>query len=111
MSLSPLSLATDVTDAILGASGIWLGTATLTKSFFIFFFVAAHESMDNRLLKCSFIFEALGLNIKSFSRLSKRCGDFLNTRHNISMFVFFKKNSHTALNRQLEVLGVLIQEL
>jgi hypothetical protein len=41
MSLSPLLLATDVTDATLGASGLWLetqkgagGTATLTKSFF-----------------------------------------------------------------------------
>ena len=40
-TLSPLSLATDVTDATLGASGLWLGTrtgaggtATLTKSFF-----------------------------------------------------------------------------
>ena len=40
-SLSPLSLATDVTDATLGASGVWLGTrtgaggtATLTESFF-----------------------------------------------------------------------------
>ena len=39
--LSPLSLATDVTDATLGASGLWLGTqtgaggtATLNKSFF-----------------------------------------------------------------------------
>ena len=37
----PLSLATDVTDAILGASGFWLGTrsgvggtATQTESFF-----------------------------------------------------------------------------
>ena len=41
ISLSPLSLATDVTDATLGASGFWLGirtgvggTATLTESFF-----------------------------------------------------------------------------
>ena len=40
ISLSPLSLATDVTDATLGASGIWLGTrtgaggtATLTENF------------------------------------------------------------------------------
>ena len=40
-SLSPLSLATDVSDAILGASGLCLGTrtgaggtATLTKSYF-----------------------------------------------------------------------------
>ena len=38
---SPLSLATDVTDATLRASGLWLGTrigaggtVTLTKSFF-----------------------------------------------------------------------------
>jgi hypothetical protein len=38
--LSPLSLANDVTDVTLGASGLWLetrtgagGTATLTKSF------------------------------------------------------------------------------
>ena len=41
ISLSALSLATDVTDATLGASGLWLGTrtgagdtATLTESFF-----------------------------------------------------------------------------
>ena len=41
LSLSPLSLATDVTDATLGASGFWLGTRTgaggtaiLTESFF-----------------------------------------------------------------------------
>ena len=41
ISLSPLSLATDVTEATLGASGLWLGTrtgaggtATLTESFF-----------------------------------------------------------------------------
>ena len=27
-SLSPLLLATDVTDATLGASGVWLGTRT-----------------------------------------------------------------------------------
>ena len=40
ISLSPLSLATDVTDATLGTSGLWLGTrtgagstATLTDSF------------------------------------------------------------------------------
>ena len=40
--LSPLSLATDVTDATLGTSGLWLGartgadgTATLTKSFLV----------------------------------------------------------------------------
>jgi hypothetical protein len=41
ISLSPLSLATDLTDATLGASGLLLGTrtgagglATLTESFF-----------------------------------------------------------------------------
>jgi len=41
ISLSPLSLATDVTDATLGTTGLWLGTwigagctATITKSFF-----------------------------------------------------------------------------
>ena len=41
ISLSPLSLATDVTDATLGSSGLWLGTrtgaggtATLSESFF-----------------------------------------------------------------------------
>ena len=28
ISLSPLSLATDVTDATLGASDLWLGTRT-----------------------------------------------------------------------------------
>ena len=55
ISLSPLSLATDVTDATLGASGLWLetrtgagGTAILTESFF-FFLAAAHGSMDNRV--------------------------------------------------------------
>jgi hypothetical protein len=41
ISLSPLSLGTDVTDATLGANGLWLGTrtgaggtATLIESFF-----------------------------------------------------------------------------
>ena len=40
ISLSPLSLAIDVTDATLGASGLWLGTRTgagtaiLTERFF-----------------------------------------------------------------------------
>ena len=41
ISLSPLSLATDLTDVTLGTSGFWLGartgvsgTATLTKSYF-----------------------------------------------------------------------------
>ena len=41
ISLASLSLATDVTDATLGASGLWLGTrrgaggtATLTERFF-----------------------------------------------------------------------------
>ena len=41
ISLSPLSLVTDVTDTTLGASGLWLGTrtgasgtATLTEKFF-----------------------------------------------------------------------------
>ena len=52
ISLSPLSLATDGTDATLGASGFWLGTrtgasgtTTLTESFFL---TAAHDSMVNR---------------------------------------------------------------
>ena len=51
ISLSPLSLATDVTDATLGASGLRPetrtgagGTATVTESFL----VAAHGSVDNR---------------------------------------------------------------
>ena len=55
ISLSPLSLATDLTDETLGASGLWLGTrtgvggtATLTESFFL---AAAHGSMDNSSLK------------------------------------------------------------
>ena len=41
ISLSPLSLATDVTDATLGANGLWLetrtgagGIATISESFF-----------------------------------------------------------------------------
>ena len=34
ISLSPFSLANDVADATLGACGLWLGTATLAKSFF-----------------------------------------------------------------------------
>ena len=48
-----LSLGTDVTDATLGTSGIFLGTrtgadgtATLTKGFFL---AAAHGSMDNSI--------------------------------------------------------------
>ena len=52
ISLSPLSLATDLTDETLGVSGLWLGTrtgaggtATLTESFFL---AAAHGSIDNR---------------------------------------------------------------
>ena len=51
ISLSPLSLTADVTDATLGTSGLWLGTrtgaggtATLTKSYL----AAAYVSMDNR---------------------------------------------------------------
>jgi hypothetical protein len=53
ISLSRLSLATDVTDATLRSSGLWLGTrtgaggiATRTESFL----AAAHGSMDNRSL-------------------------------------------------------------
>ena len=53
ISLSPLSLWTNITDASLGASGLWLGTrtgaggpATLTESFFL---AAAYGSMDNTL--------------------------------------------------------------
>ena len=53
ISLSPLSLASDVTDTTLGASGLWLGTqtgaggtATLTK--FFFFLAVAHGSIYNR---------------------------------------------------------------
>jgi hypothetical protein len=49
ISLSPLSLATDVADATLGAGVLWLetrtgagGTVTLTESFLD----AAHGSMD-----------------------------------------------------------------
>ena len=81
ISLSPLSLANDVTDATLGASGLWLGTrtgaggtATLTESFFgrspwvhgqlgqlgsatlvYGFSVVAHGYMDNK--KSSGIFK------------------------------------------------------
>ena len=51
ISLSPLLLATDVTDETLGASGLWLGTrtgsgglATLT----IFFLAVPYDCMDNR---------------------------------------------------------------
>ena len=48
-----LSLATDVTGATLGASGLWLGTgdtATLAKSILD----AAYESMDNRSIPINF---------------------------------------------------------
>ena len=52
ISLSPLSLVTDVTDATLEASGLLLGTktgaggtASLTESFYL---AAAHGSMDSR---------------------------------------------------------------
>ena len=55
ISLSPLSLATDVTDETLGTSGLWLGTrtgaggtATLIESFFL---AAAHGSMDKYFSK------------------------------------------------------------
>jgi hypothetical protein len=51
ISLSHLSLATDVTDATLGVSGLWLGTRTLaggTVTLTEIFLVAAHGSMDNR---------------------------------------------------------------
>ena len=46
ISFSPLSLATDVTDSTLGASGLWLGTQTGAGG--IAFLAAAHGSMDNR---------------------------------------------------------------
>ena len=56
ISLSPLSLATDVTDATLGASDLWLGnrtkaggTATLAKT--SFFLAVAHGSMDSRSMQ------------------------------------------------------------
>jgi hypothetical protein len=55
ISLSPLSLATDVTDVSLGASGLWPGirtgadgTDTLAQSFLS----AAHRSMDSSKLSC-----------------------------------------------------------
>ena len=56
--LSPLSLATDVTDATLEASDIWLGTwtgaggtATLAEAIL----AAAHGSMDNKSNHFKFI--------------------------------------------------------
>ena len=57
VALSPLSLATDVTDATLGASGLWLatrtgagGTATLTESFFFGHSAWLHGQLDGRKL-------------------------------------------------------------
>ena len=57
-------LATDVIDATLRASGLWLGTRTgasgtviLTKSFL----AAAHDSMDNRSILTVGHFEGGGL--------------------------------------------------
>ena len=48
--ISPLSLTTDVTDVILGASDHWLGTQTGTGDTVILAYIAAaHGSMDNRL--------------------------------------------------------------
>ena len=56
ISLSSLLLATEVTDAKLGTSGLWLGTrtgavgtATQTERFL----TAAHGSMDNRITAIS----------------------------------------------------------
>ena len=53
--LSPLSLVTDVTDATLGASGLWLGTrtgaggtATLTESFFFDCSPWLHEQQESK---------------------------------------------------------------
>ena len=51
ISLSPLSLATNVTDATLGASSLWLGTRTLaggTDKLAYRFLAAAHGSVDSR---------------------------------------------------------------
>ena len=56
ISLSPLSLATDVTDATLGASGLWLGTRTgaggTATQVWNFFGRSPHGSMDNRRSPC-----------------------------------------------------------
>ena len=77
ISLSSLSLATDVTDATLVASGLWLGTrteargtATLTKSFLD----RSPWLMDNRchLLECmnfTYIFTIALMQIFRFSRI------------------------------------------
>ena len=52
ISLSPLSLATDVTDATFGPSYLWLGTRTgaggTRHTTWKFFFVSVHGSMDDR---------------------------------------------------------------
>ena len=52
ISLPPLSLDTDVTDATLGVSGLWLGTRTgaggTAKLVWNFFGRSPHGSMDNR---------------------------------------------------------------
>ena len=55
ISLSPISLATDVTDATLRASGIWLGTrtegnGTATLKKLKAFLAASHGYIDNRLM-------------------------------------------------------------
>ena len=59
ISLSPLSLAIDVSDATLGTSDLWLGTrtgaggtGTLTESFLS----AAQGSMDNRSRILTYMF-------------------------------------------------------
>ena len=64
ISLSPLSLATDVTDATLGASGLWLGTqagaggtATLAWSFL----AAAYGSMNAKKEKKYLIMRGIEL--------------------------------------------------
>ena len=65
ISLWPLSLATNVTDATLGASGLWLGTqtgadgtATLTESFF-----GRSQWLHGQLGKTTSIFTILGLSL------------------------------------------------
>ena len=64
ISLSSLSLATDVTDVTLGESILWLGRRTggggTAKLDFIAFLAAVHGLMDNRHTRNKAIFITTG---------------------------------------------------
>ena len=86
--LSPLSLATDVTDATLGASGLWLGTrtgagstATLTESFFGRS-PWLHGQHTWSPMKPTFHVSKMNSNSTSITKNRKQC---------INWFTFFRK--------------------